>query len=256
MRAALIIPCYNEETRLDRSALLSLLDDATVDLVLVDDGSTDGTRAVLDELARPRPDRVVIVGLDRNAGKGEAVRRGLRNALAGARHAYVGYLDADLATPPAEIARLLGVLRGGSADVVLGSRVALLGRAIERHAARHYVGRIFGTLASMTLQTSIYDTQCGAKLFRASRVLRDALDDPFLSRWAFDIELLGRLLVGADTAIWEEPLLEWRDVAGSKLSMTHMARSVVDLVRINRDLTRRRAQARRRAAGRGTSAAD
>jgi hypothetical protein len=73
--------------------------------------------------------------------------------------------------------------------------------------------------------------------------------EPFLSRWAFDVELLGRLLIGSEVAppiaagtVWEEPLLAWRDVKGSKLDTRQMSRALVDLARIERDLSRRRSR--------------
>jgi hypothetical protein len=130
----------------------------------------------------------------------------------------------------------------------MGARVSLLSHAIERSVVRHYLGRIFATLASLALRMRVYDTQCGAKLFRVSSTLADALRDPFISRWAFDVELLGRLLMGSalvpaisPQAIWEEPLHVWCDVKGSKVSPRQMANALLDLGRIERDLVARRA---------------
>lgn len=257
-RTTLIIPCYNEARRLDVAAVTTLLDDDSVDLILVDDGSTDATRDILEHMARSRPRRISVLALPKNGGKGEAVRQGLIAALE-AHPDVVGYLDADLATPPAEIHRLLRLLRTGDAEVLVGARLGLLGHEIERNLLRHYLGRMFATLVSMLLRLRVYDTQCGAKLFRVSATLADAVRDPFLSRWAFDVELFGRLLLGSDTAppisasrMWEEPLHAWRDVKGSKLSPRQMIGAVADLARIERDLSRRRA---RRAAAAGERAA-
>lgn len=245
-RTTLIIPCYNEARRLDRDALISLIEDS-VELLFVDDGSKDATRAILHELASAHPESVRVLGLDQNSGKAEAVRRGLLAAIEANRSAYVGYLDADLATPPHEMKRLIAILRGSTAQVLFGARVALLGHQIERSTVRHYLGRVFGTLASITLHLTIYDTQCGAKLFRVTPTLAAVLREPFLSRWVFDVELLGRLLAGADgapaipvTTVWEEPLRAWRDVKGSKLDARQMLRALTDLARIDRDLARRR----------------
>jgi len=245
-RTVLVVPCYNEEQRLDGPEFLSLLDGDDIDLLFVDDGSNDRTLACLQALAAQQVDRVFVHALTRNRGKAEAVREGMRWAMA--RHAaFVGYIDADLATPVSEILRLVRVMHDSDADAILGSRIALLGSHIERKMARHYLGRVFATAASLMLRNDIYDTQCGAKVFRSTPALRAALDEPFLSRWAFDVELLGRLLTGtahvppiAGSAIREEPLLVWHDVPGSKLPPTQMARTVTDLLRIERDLARRR----------------
>ena len=248
LHSVLVIPCFNEEARLQPAAFAALLADQRVELLFVNDGSTDGTEAALRQFADAHggtPSRVRVLSLEKNVGKAEAVRQGMCEALA-TQPFGVGYFDADLATPPAEILRLLRVLYDRDAAVVLGSRIALLGRHIERSATRHYLGRMFATLASAALSLPVYDTQCGAKLFRGTSSLRAALAEPFISRWAFDVELIGRLVRGGPTAppvdvdsFHEEPLLEWHDVAGSKLRATHMARSLYDLGQIARSLRAR-----------------
>lgn len=241
-----IVPCHNEAARIDGKAFVRLVDArADVDILFVDDGSDDRTLEVLAGVARERPNRVRTLSLASNQGKAEAVRCGLLHALTGGA-SFVGYLDADLATSLDEMARLSDVLVERGADVVLGARVSMLGRRIERTHLRHYLGRIFASATSVMLGLRVYDTQCGAKVFRASSALRAALAAPFLSRWVFDVELLGRLLTGGEEAppidaskILEEPLLAWRDIPGSKLSLGSMARAPLDLARVARDLARR-----------------
>lgn len=232
-RRVVVVPCFNEAERLDGAALLALLDDGRTDVVFVDDGSTDATRASLQALVRDRGPRARVVGLDQNGGKGEAVRRGLLAAVDDGAP-VVAFLDADLSTPVAEMRRVLAALDDREdVDVAMGARVALLGRAIERSPARHYLGRVFATAASTVLGVRVYDTQCGAKAFRVTAALRDALTTPFSSRWAFDVELLARLLWHGDSrGFVEVPLASWRDVKGSKLSPKAMVRAGVDLIRI------------------------
>lgn len=244
MSSTVVIPCFNEAGRLDRAAIRRLVGlireaDPSSRALLVDDGSTDGTATMLATLT-DEMDGVEFLRLDRNRGKAEAVRHGLRTAL-GSGSTIVGYCDADFATPPEEVARLLTVLRDHPSDVaVIGSRVLLLGHAIHRSAVRHYVGRVFATLSGAILGVGVYDTQCGAKWFRAGDPLIHALDVPFRSRWGFDVELLGRLLrSGADAGdLREVPLDSWRDVDGSKVTARAGVRTLVDLVRIRRDLRR------------------
>jgi dolichyl-phosphate beta-glucosyltransferase len=249
--ATLVIPCYDEEKRLDAAALLAMVDGRPgLQLLLVDDGSKDGTRRVLDELAAARPGHITAMGLPENGGKAETVRQGLQVALAGPAP-IVGYFDADLSTPPAEVLRLLDVIQEQGAAAVIGARVALLGSDIQRTASRHYLGRLFASLASLMLAARVYDTQCGAKLFRRSPALAAAVETPFLSRWAFDVELLGRLLIGTSTVapigadqVVEVPLRAWRDVPGSKLKSAAMVGALKDLALIGADLARRRRAAR------------
>lgn len=220
-----IVPCFNEARRLDVAAIGTLIDDAT-DVLVVDDGSTDDTAAVAEAAG------LRVVRLPHNVGKGEAVRHGLRHALDGGA-AIVGYLDADLSTPITEYRRLIAALvDDATVDVILGSRIAHLGAHIERRAARHYLGRLFATSASLALGLAVYDTQCGAKVFRNTAALRASLHAPFTSRWAFDVELLARLLDAglAPARLREVPLRAWRDIAGSHLSLPGMATAAKDVL--------------------------
>lgn len=244
----LVIPCFNEEQRLDREEMLRLARHEGLSLLLVDDGSRDNTRAVLDELAARDPASIGVLALAKNSGKSEAVRTGLQAAVAtGAR--WVGFADADLATPVEEIVRLADIARNGEADVVLGSRVAMAGTRIERRALRHYLGRVFSTAAALTLQARFYDTQCGAKLFRNTELLRAALEARFNSRWIFDVELLARLLGGVGAleglpveAFKEVPLERWMDVPGSRLRPKDLAKVGAELFVIWRAVRERRRQ--------------
>lgn len=245
-----VIPCFDEERRLDPRALLELTTPESLRLLLVDDGSTDRTLLLLRELEASSP-TIDVLALGTNRGKAEAVRRGLLRAIEeGAT--IVAYYDADLSTPPAELRRLIQTLEGRpDLSLVMAARVRLLGREIERRAHRHYLGRVFATFASLSLALPVYDTQCGAKALRVTPTLRAALARPFRSTWAFDVELLGRLLYpGEDVepmplaGIIEVPLRSWHDVAGSKIGPVDMWRAAVDLAHVARE-TRRRAPLRR-----------
>ena len=237
----LVVPCYRESERLDPDAVAALAD-GTVTVLLVDDGSPDATPTVLNELAGAH-DHVEVLALPHNVGKGEAVRRGLLHCLGRSSPQWVGYVDADFATPVDEIARLASLaLADPGIDVLLASRVAMLGRTVERSPFRHYTGRVFATGASLVLGKAVYDTQCGTKFFRVGPALHSALTDPFRSRWAFDVELLGRLAIDGvpPERFREEPLRRWSDASGSKRSLSSSVRSTLDLVAIRSDLDRRR----------------
>ena len=235
-RVTIVVPCFNEEHRLNIQAFQSFRE-AT--FCFVDDGSKDGTLRLIQSLAASDPGRFQAIALERNRGKAEAVRAGILDSLGRSPH-YVGFWDADLATPLNQLPKFIDLLDAQqSIQMVFGARVRLLGRDISRSASRHYVGRVGATLISNTLGLPVYDTQCGAKLFRASAMLRDLFSAPFVSRWIFDVEIIARLiqdvgLEAAGKAIYELPLTEWHDVKGSKVKARDFLRSLGDLWKIHR----------------------
>jgi glycosyltransferase involved in cell wall biosynthesis len=206
-------------------------------LCLVDDGSSDRTFDTLSALAKRLPDRSIVVRLATNRGKAEAVRTGILAGLDAFRPAYVGYMDADLATPLTEIERLIHIAEDTPSAVMFsGCRLKRLGVEVNRKWWRHYLGRLFATAAALVLSLPVYDTQCGAKLFRPETA-RSVFSERFLSRWAFDVEIFARiaLMLDKDEArrrILEIPLMAWHDRGGSKLSLRHYFTAAAALCRI------------------------
>jgi glycosyltransferase involved in cell wall biosynthesis len=233
----IVVPCYNEAARFDETAFSrALAESGTTSFVLVNDGSSDDTLSALRSVAAEHPARIHLIDQPKNEGKAEAVRQGMLAAFdRGAKMA--GYWDADLATPLDAVPDFVSALESApEVDIVLGARVAILGHEIERSAVRHYAGRVFATLASMVLGLSVYDTQCGAKLFRCNDATRDLFAEPFGSRWVFDVELLARYLQngGAPSGIRELPLRQWTDIPGSKVKPADFVHGVAELARIRR----------------------
>ena len=245
----IVVPCYNEAERLDCELFVGFAEKyPDIGFVLVDDGSTDATLSVLEALATDLREQVRVVPQTPNQGKAEAVRLGMLRAF-DTECRYAGYWDADLATPLDAIPDFVAVLeRQPDLEIVFGSRVKLLGRSVERKLSRHYLGRVFATAASSALRLAIYDTQCGAKLFRNTPESRALFAEPFLSSWIFDVELLARLIAarrGAELPqpeqiIYELPLQRWQDVHGSKVTAWDFPRALVELVRIYWRYLRRR----------------
>ncbi len=241
LRASIVVPCYNEAHRLNTAAFRAYLGgNAPARFIFVDDGSTDNTVSVLQTLRSPADRRAEVLRLPRNSGKAEAVRLGVTHAFSHFEQEVVGYWDADLATPLGAIPSLLGIL-DTRPDVIMvfGSRVKLLGRAVVRRPARHYLGRVFATAVSTMLHLPIYDTQCGAKLFRADGQARQVFAEPFLSKWVFDVEILARYLNLnhndphlLSAMIYEYPLETWVDIAGSKVRPRDFLTAVIDLMKI------------------------
>jgi glycosyltransferase involved in cell wall biosynthesis len=234
-----VIPCYNEADRLQESQVVALLSAVDCGVLLVDDGSRDATPQLLARIAAAHPG-VRVHTLAKNSGKSEAVRTGLQVALAHGAH-VVAFADADFATPPAEVARLVQRCVAEARPVVIGSRVDLMGHHIDRNSLRHYTGRLFATITSIVLGFDVYDTQCGAKVFTAGPALQQALATPFVGRWSFDVELLGRLAApnGIDGFL-EVPLNEWHEVGGSKLGLIGSVRATAELFMVHRALRRYR----------------
>ena len=236
-----VIPCYNEAQRLDTKAFSAFVAaNHDVRLLLVDDGSTDNTLKVLEQLRESNPAQVLLRSLPKNYGKAEAVRHGLLEACA-AQPDYVGFWDADLATPLEDIPVFMKLMDDRSRiEMVFGSRVNLLGRNVHRRLGRHYLGRVFATAAAATLGVGIYDTQCGAKLFRVTRGFVSRLQEPFIGGWIFDVEMIAREVQARRASdlppvrdvIFEYPLMVWRDVKGSKLRLTDWFVIVGALARI------------------------
>jgi len=239
----IVVPCYNEEKRLDAAAFHAFAQaNPAIHFLFVDDGSSDGTKALLQQMCAGQPASFSSLHLPKNQGKAEAVRQGFlkgfeRNAQ------YIGYWDADLATPLRTILDFAAVLNTKpQVEVVTGARVRLAQKRIERSMSRHYLGRLFATAAGNLFHFPMYDTQCGAKLFRASPALLEACSDHFLSRWIFDVELLLRLHhatrknspVSWELLIHEFPLEEWRHCKDSKMKISHILMVPWELLRVYR----------------------
>jgi glycosyltransferase involved in cell wall biosynthesis len=238
---AIVIPWYNEAKRLKVGQYKRYSDaDRSHLFVFVNDGSSDMTLQVIQDLHHNHPQHCSYIDLPRNVGKAEAVRQGLLSAF-DLNPDFAGYWDADLATPLETITDFCRLLESRSEiDMVFGARVRLLGRAIERSTLRHYLGRMFATAASLTIGLPIYDTQCGAKLFRVCPLIRALFQQPFMTRWLFDVEIIARLTQACRRGesrspkdlIYEHPLQTWTDVAGSKVKPLDFFKSFYDLARI------------------------
>jgi dolichyl-phosphate beta-glucosyltransferase len=222
---SVVIPAYNEALRLPAS-LARLAEylgrqGAPYEILVVDDGSTDGTA----ELARRAGERVRVLRHEPNRGKGYAVRRGML-AATGERRLLT---DADLSTPIEEVAKLQEALDEGC-DVAIGSR-AIAGARIEVHqpAYREAMGRLFNRLVQVLLLPGLHDTQCGFKLFSA-RAAEAAFAPAVLDGFSFDVEAL-YLARQQGLRIAEVPVT-WRNDAASRVGLGGGAAAFADLARI------------------------
>ncbi len=233
-----VIPCYNEEFRLDvDNYKTSLTNNASIFILFVNDGSSDNTLHVLEDLAKLFPRQVAVLNLKSNKGKAEAVRSGVMHHLS--THptvSIIGYLDADLATSLEEGYSLSSVMREKeSLKFVFASRISKVGSTISRKTYRHLIGRVIATLISNILKLRVYDTQCGAKVF-SKELAEFAFEKPFISKWLFDVEIFARMLskpeLYSENNMLEYPLDKWIDHDGSKVKWTYFFKLFIDLYRI------------------------
>ena len=237
-QVTLIIPCYNEADRLPAGTIDSFAREnaAWLRFILVDDGSRDATASLIDGMAKNNS-RIQALHLAVNQGKAEAVRQGMLAGLDEPAE-LLGFWDADMATPLTEVMHLMDNMRRGDFEAVLGCRLARLGSQVKRRKARHYLGRVFATTVSSLLYIPLYDSQCGAKIFRRY-LAQKVFARPFISRWLFDVEIFRRIvrLYGREKTmrtVYECPLYQWEDVGGSKLTLFKMLQTPFELWKIFR----------------------
>jgi dolichyl-phosphate beta-glucosyltransferase len=240
MNHLMIVPCFNEESRWKKDYWNDLMSLSDIRWLFVNDGSTDNTSSLLGELSANWS--AEVLNLPRNVGKGEAIRAGMLWAFGQSLEGLesLGFMDADGAFHFSDIQHLIlrfsDLSKSNRVDALWSSRVALAGRDIQRSASRHYIGRVVATFLSIGVDSLPYDTQSGLKLFRVSRELRESVNEPFLTRWLFEVELLTRWVrvTGQPMRIREEPLESWLDVAGSSISPRESLRIARELVQVKR----------------------
>lgn len=235
-----MVPCFNEQNRLSVSYWKEILAfDAGINFVFIDDGSTDETFQILNELCRGSSSRVLR--LENNVGKGNAIRQGFLQALENnQRLEFIGYLDSDGAFSMPDVLRLIEIAAkskylspNNNYDAFISSRVSLAGRLIHRTPLRHYMGRIIATYLTRNWEGAPYDTQSGFKIFSISHSFNMAIASEFKTRWFVDIELLTRIGVvnSGHLSIWEEPLSYWKDVSGSKVTAVKFPEIVSEIIK-------------------------
>lgn len=234
-KAVFIIPFYNEEGRIELEDFqFAFKNFSNIHFLLVDDGSTDKTQEMLKELTADFQNVFCLLN-QKNIGKAEAIRRAVLD-INQDQYEYLGYLDADLATPISEMCRLLDFISTNKQlEFVMGSRIKLLGNQVHRSLVRHYFGRIFATIISQfILKIPVYDTQCGAKIIKLN-LAKAIFKKPFKTKWLFDVELLLRfkkLELNFDKKTAEFPLQVWIEKGGSKIKFSDLLKVPFQLLKI------------------------
>lgn len=229
-RISIVIPAFDEAERIEaalrRIAQHLGAERGTAEVLVVDDGSRDGTGACAEQAGHELDLRLRVLRHTPNRGKGYAVRRGMLEA----RGAAVLFTDADLSVPIRHLDAFWRRLQAG-ADVVFGSRHAAGAViAVRQPAFRERLGDVFRHLARHAVVPDVADFTCGFKLFRREAA-REVFSRQRLSGWGFDVEvaLIARRL---GLRLVEEPV-EWRDDARTRVRLGRdVLRSAADLARI------------------------
>ena len=235
---SVVIPAYNESARLGNTlrAVVDYLRQNFPDgeLIVVDDGSSDGTAELARNVFQDSRDlRTSVISYKSNLGKGRAVRLG----LLAARRDVALFSDADLSTPITEAPKLVEPILNGQFDVTFGSR-ALDRRLIGVHQSwrREQGGRIFNLVVRLATGLPFWDTQCGFKAFRMS-VCRPLIEAATIDRFGFDVELLF-LAFRAGLRLKEIPV-RWDHNEGSKVTLLSDSFKMVNEVNLIRQQARR-----------------
>jgi dolichyl-phosphate beta-glucosyltransferase len=219
---SVVIPAYNEAARLPITlpALRAFLDQQRIaaEVIVADDGSTDGTAEYVQRYARQWPGLRLVTAP--HQGKGGAVRMG----VLASRGDYVALADADFSMPAGELSRFAPSLVGPY-DIAIGSREGSASRRIGEPAYRHLMGRVFNRVVQLLLLPGIEDTQCGFKFLRGT-VAKDLCGMQTITGWGFDVELL-YIARQRGYRISEVPIT-WYYVEGSRV---HPIRDTITMLR-------------------------
>jgi CheY-like chemotaxis protein len=233
----IVIPCYNEENRLNSKDFIDYIDkNAGYHLCFVNDGSTDKTLTILNSLRKSREDFITVLDCVKNIGKAEAVRFGMLNMAKRNDLDYIGFLDADLSTDLSDFDDLVTAIENSKYKIVSGSRISRMGADIDKKPARELISLAINFIIRRILKMNFNDTQCGAKVFHRD-VVHIAFDKKFISKWIFDVEIYRRITLyfgikKARRIVCEQPLKRWIHADGSKLYMKDSIKIIGQLLQI------------------------
>jgi glycosyltransferase involved in cell wall biosynthesis len=234
----MVVPCYNEEKRLNLEYWNELVKIVGTKWIFVNDGSSDNTLGLLQRI-----EKASVLSLDKNVGKAEAIRLGVLSTCAELNQETLnfGYIDADGAFAIEDIKRIIDISNNSKKDFegIWGARVKLAGRSIIRKDLRHILSRIIITFIGLRIKNLPYDIQTGFKIFKLNEEVMNIFNQKFSTRWFVDLEILLRFnqMNHKVLRVWEEPLNKWDDVSGSKirgLQLFQILRDILIVIKLSR----------------------
>jgi len=238
-KALLIIPCFNEDSRIQGDLITQFILNLGVDTLFVDDGSIDGTVEIINALIINNRKLfneagliVTVLSISKNIGKTNAIRTGLLwGSQEGYSHAIIQDIDFPYLFVDAINALNLGLLTEAH-TIISGARVELAGSSVLRTPLRHWIGRIIATFIHVFIVKNIYDPQSPCKVYNLNEV-SPFLVSPFRTRWFGDLELIIRIRnENKKYSIVEFPLTYWRDLPGGALSFRSSLKVLLDLYKL------------------------
>jgi dolichyl-phosphate beta-glucosyltransferase len=231
-KLAVVIPCYNEEKRLQKQQVLNLISkDTFIEVYLANDGSTDNTVQIIKDITNDY-ENIQLINFDKNEGKAQTIYKSFLQLQSSNKFTHFGYLDADFSTDSRQFLEMFDYLSKTKKQDIFGSRISTLNSNIDRKVYRHLIGRTIITFINFFYNLGVYDTQCGAKIF-SKQIMNIIIIEKFKTNWLFDIEIFIRLSNAKimDSGI-EYPLKYWKDISGSKIKKTDFFYIMYDIVKL------------------------
>lgn len=241
MSYCIIVPCFNEGKRILINDYLEFVNqNPDFHLLFVDDGSTDNTYHIIDQLSK-QSENIQACQLKNNSGKAEAIRYGINKVINEECYDKFGYLDADLAIPFSEVLRLKTKLEEGY-DFAFSSKKITEDSNLEYKFKRYFIGRVLSLMVRASLKTKIYDTQCGCKLM-TRELARVAFAEKFINPWLFDIEIIWRMILKLGKSFMQEKMIEVPvkrliDRGSSRIKATDLLSLPFDFLKIHLHYTK------------------
>ncbi len=221
---SIVIPAYNVAEHLE-NVITALLDIQDIEIIIVEDGSLDGTKEIAESLTK-RYENVILISGSKRSGKGLAIKRGLEISKGDA----VGFLDADESIGIKDLKNLLDALSEVDVGAVIASRWLKASKIIKKQPLRRRIAsRVFNILIRVIFNLPFKDTQCGAKVFRKD-LIKDILSEIKANGFEFDVELLWKLKKRG-YKIKEIPIT-WKHEEKSSFKLSYAPQMLLSLLKI------------------------